>query len=354
MVNQIYPDNCLDLWFREQNPDNFPDSKNYKDRLSLIVGYLEENIYPEVKAAAIWSAIQKKDVPIYLNDHGKAHADKVISRAAAILNESNCRLGFYEAYLFLVAAYMHDIGIIYGRNDHENKCNEILLKMGSIAGEDNTEKRIISKIATAHGGEINGNRDTLNCLQKDYVILDKKFRKQFIAALLRFADELADDRTRASRFLLEEKRLRGSEVYHAYSYAIRSVEISERNIKLKFELNKAKALNKCKKVTKSKTIEHVYLLNEILDCTKKMHFERMYCMRFLGPEIRIENISVEIEIYDNKYMKKFEDHTISYELKEIGYPNYTTYDIYDLCPDDLKDVNGRKKDGEWLKDRLSS
>lgn len=348
MSNPFYNNMRLDEWFREQDKSSFPSGVNYAKRLDIISEYLEENVYPHVEKGALWNAIRSGDEPTYLNDHGKPHIDQVISRITELLRVSKCKLTPYETYILLAAIYFHDVGNIYGRKGHEKTLGKVMLELGKLAGEETIEQRVIANIAAAHGGTVKGtadDKDTVGKLEPERVILNKKIRQQFLAALLRFADELADDYTRADRFMLGSGLLEGSEVYHAYSQSLHSVMIHERGIALHFEMSRGNALRQYRKGDKS-----VYLLDEIFVRTLKMHLERVYCMRFLHTQLSIDRIRVTIEVFENveqDYLIGAPLETISYTLEETGYPDAPVGGIQELCPE----LNWT---GKTLKEKLLS
>ena len=118
--------------------------------------------------------------------------------------------------------------------------------------------------------------------------------------MLRFADELADDHTRTSRFLINSGLVRKSEAYHIYADRLRNVTIQpkDRKVSLLFELD---AIHATKKYWKGR--RKVYLYDEIVERSLKMHREHVYCLRFLQPYVRIDTIDVlyndhDRELYD--------------------------------------------------------
>lgn len=185
----------LQKWLREQEPEGFARSEKdlYLKRLENLQIHLEKEVFPHVDKGALLH----RDG--YLTDHGKGHIETVIRRAGRLLGENIC-FSAYEVYLLLVAIFLHDAGNIFGREEHERRVSRIVTELGSLLGEDTPEKRMISNIAAAHGGRINGSKDTIGNLLRHVHILGKQVRVQALAALLRFADELADDSTRAARF----------------------------------------------------------------------------------------------------------------------------------------------------------
>ena len=219
--------------------------------------------------------------------------------------------------------------------------------LGPLLGDDMGEKHAIHKIAAAHRGHSNGNKDKISMLLETGSFLGHDIRPRLLAALLRLADELADDRTRAARFLIHGDSVpTASEVYHRYAHALSSVktEIPGDSVVLHFELTQQ---NACE--TFGKGDDQVYLLDEIFERTLKMHCERIYCMRFLRPAVTIDKIKVTIMVYGPGYSG--DPTTISYRLKESGYPE-TVSTIHAICPELTNNLYGGIVNGKSLHDLL--
>lgn len=258
---------------------------------------------------------------IFLNDHGPEHTQKVIERAYFILKNARIHLSEFETFILLCAIQIHDIGNVLGRAGHERKLNEIFNTYSKNLILDGPEKRIIKSIAMAHGGKtVDGSKDTISKLCVTETIFDCKIRVRFLAALVRFADELADDSTRANRAALDLGIVGvDSVIYHDYSTALHTVKIekdydnNDHRIELVYELE-SNILSKKYKVA---GIEK-YLLDEIYDRTLKMEQERRYCMKFMSPCVDIGRIDVRINIYDADLELL---PVISYRLEDVLYPD---------------------------------
>lgn len=336
----------LDEWLLKQEPGAFPNDENYPSRYSTILDYLKKDVYREIEKGAIIDAAKKGYPIVYLTNHGEAHVNNVMTLVSQILKLSLVEIEPYEAYIILIAILIHDVGNVLGREEHEKKIENIINSLGAAIFPDVPETRVIMKIASAHGGRINGDKDTLNNLESKPHLRSKIIRKRFLASLLRFADELADDQNRASRFMFENGLLEGSEIYHAYSLALKSVLINPNDITLRFEFDKETAI---KELQKNKST--IFLLDEIFQRTLKMHFERIYCMRHCRAEkVDIACINVDIKIYESfkpGQLMKPPIEQIFYKLEEKGYPNFNQEEIFCICP------GLKKKTGRAVKDKLS-
>ena len=333
--------------FLEKHPTDtsFPDhSVNYFERFKRINEYLNKEIHVHVNQAAT-AKIQvvanpedeqtKTPVVTWLTDHGPEHIATVLRRASVLSCHPSPLLTAYEAYLLLVAIHFHDVGNVFGRDEHERKITKVMSQLGpELLGDNSLEKRMIRDIAMVHGGDIDGDRDTLSHLRYERFPKPGEPRVHFLAALLRFSDELAEDRTRTSRFLIGNELITAaSEAYHIYADRLHRIDIrpEDRVVALHFELNAHTGMR-----TWQKENEQVYLFDEIQGRLLKMHKELIYCGRFLRPYVHIEAIDVRILICSDDYYDVLK--TISFSVRESGYPG-SPRTLAEICPE-LKGCTG--------------
>lgn len=281
----------------------------------------------------------------WLNDHGPRHIDTVIKRAGQLLDNSNEDLTPREVFCLLSAIQLHDLGNFYGRAGHELKIMEVVAEGKSHIGSDHIERKHILQIAEVHGGKTldTNDKDTISKLKDQAPVLDEIIRLRLVASLVRFADELADDRFRADVNLLKEKKLpKSSEVYHAYSACLSSVLINHttQTVELHFDIDKNFLSDRF-----GKDGDEIFLIEEIYNRVLKMHHERIYCSRFWKSHLALENILVILNFYSDDIHEEVH-REITFTLSEKGYPqgNHT---IYEMCPN-LKQ-EGEEMNGEYFK-----
>ena len=317
------------------------DSIDYYKQFVRIDDYLNKHIHPQVNVGP--TACE----PIWLTDHGPEHVATVIRRAGDLVFIDECVLTPYEAYILLLAAHFHDIGNIFGRDEHTQKIRQVMFKLDkTLVGDNNLEKRMICDIAMAHGGYVReeGGKDTIGKLPWDDPPdrSNSAARVKKLAAILRLADELSDDNTRTSRFVQEASKevLPGSEIFHGYASQLRPVIVSHdtRSIDVRFELNTELINKKLRKGTDEK-----YLYDEILDRTCKMYREYIYCNRFMLPDIVLQRINVHIDVCTDNYSDILG--TIKYTMAEEGYPGR---------PRKIQDLSPEVVAGDVIKQRVES
>jgi hypothetical protein len=348
---ELEKNKSLEDWLCEQNDSCFPPigklnksySKKYDD-FKCVLGPVHDSVEKGAMIKDIRQKIVKykeeleenKDglyllediedrldalIIIYLNGHGKAHVDKVIEKISEIVSHfKSGHLTPYEGFFLLCAAQAHDIGNLFGRENHEKSCKIIVEEKADNIIQDRTERDEITRLAMVHGGTYFGNPDTIDKLQDSRILFNGKIREKMLAAILRFADELADDVSRADSIAIEMGVLGDDDslIYHKYSESLHTVSLDVDRlgkiyICLNFSVFSDDVLRKMKKNKVEK-----YLLDEIYDRTIKMENERRYCMRFMRPYLSIDYISVEIFIMSQNGGLELD--RITYTIKEEGYP----------------------------------
>lgn len=313
---------------------SFPDTNlDYYDRFTRIDEHLNNEVHPHVNVGPTTRE------PMWLTDHGPEHIATVIRRAGDLVMQPESVLSPYECYILLLACHSHDMGNIFGRRDHEKKVHEIVFGLDhTLIGEDSPEKRVICDVAMAHGGYVDDeeiDKDTIGKLNYDRSATARLPDVKKLAAILRFADELADDKSRSNRFV--ENAMKevhpGSEIFHAYASHLQPVEVKhdDHTVEVRFDVNVDAATTKFRKHE-----DEVFLFDEILSRTLKMHREHVYCSRFMVPHVWIDRISVQVRICSENFAKILGD--IRFEMAQNGYPGEPKA-LSEICPN-LVGMNG--------------
>ncbi|MEZ8825179.1 hypothetical protein AB6E04_12500 [Vibrio amylolyticus] len=328
--NELQP---LEEWLKleAESTNQFPQGKNdYFKRYWGIKSYLAEMVYPYVAAGT-----SAEDGGIY-TDHSLDHFNAVIRNAGELLglgkdsdiSKTKINIKPYEVFITLVSILLHDAGNINGRRNHEKQALKIFKGMGIALCPDAFEAMFIANIARAHGGKVNVNgvdsKDTIESLKlgdkESYASIP--YRPKLIAALVRFADEISEDRSRSARFLLQVGNLPPqSEVFHYYADSISSVDVDlpDRSITIKFEMLKEKLVRTYGKDNGEGGYDNVYLIDEINSRLEKMFRELHYCKKYMYELSHIHKIKVKIIIYDEDGTQL--DESNNFLLEDLGYPN---------------------------------
>ncbi len=322
----------IEAWLKKkaEDPNYFPNSSDsHFDRYWTVKANLEP-LYKWIGAGT-----SAEDSGIY-TDHSLDHFNAVLRYTGYLLglpqhgdsSDLNVDLNLtpYEVYLTLVSILLHDAGNIYGRQGHEKKPFQILKDMGKAACPDGFEAKTIARIAKVHGGKQTDHKGELT---KDTIANSSlntsdsykgiPYRGRLIAAIVRFADEICEDRDRAAQPLLHSQSLpKKSEIFHRYAHSISSVDVDlqGKTIKIKYELEKEDAIKKFGKGN-NESVQDVYLIDEINERLEKMYCELSYCRRFFAEVLSIDVIRATIIIHDDEELA----HKQTFELREHGYPS---------------------------------
>lgn len=364
-------ENTLEDWLKTPPIQTFKrggDSFPFYSKYETFKHYLDNDLHKLITKQAIYEEFRAgKDLNkiIYLNDHGPDHIKTVIERASNLVNNgTQLELNPREVYFLLNAIQVHDIGNFYGRYGHESKILKAVNEGLKPILFDATEVMYIANIAMVHGGTItnsNGalNKNTFKTIKPEITSDGYPIRQQLLAAILRFSDELADDKHRADIKALNERRLpKGSEIFHAYAACLDSVLINHvsHQIELHFKIPKKYLLCTFGKIQKDNTIKEQYLIDEIFERSIKMYTERIYCAKFWNKFIDIDKIWAQIEFYEDakdndNFDELFVHNDITYTLNDNQYPETPT-DIHELCPD-LNYGQGLNINGENLLNKIN-
>lgn len=304
---------------KRSSPHNIDYIARYKENS----GKLYRDVHPLVEKGA---AILDK---VYLNDHGVNHIKTVIQRASQLVSTKDFILSPYELYILLMGIHLHDIGNIKGRSNHEEKIDSVIKDidkaMSSIIFVDDIEKETIIDIARAHGGSC----EYLQSLDNETKVLDKTIRSQYLAAIIRLADEISDDVGRANTLLLDSGVLpEKARIFHLYSHCLKTSEfnpaskcisyifrIEEKHLHNKFLLNDTE----------------VFFIDEIYSRTLKTFKESVLCTKLLRPYIYIDKVRVSINfiLEETDIYGKHKKIQLQYDIDDMGYPEI---DFVRLCP----------------------
>jgi len=296
---------------------------NYADLYKGLLNHLRANIYKDIDAGLA----SNSDIPGFYTAHNSEHFDEVVRYAGDLLGvetwkDDNIPLHPYELYILLVAIRIHDAGNAHGRKDHEKKCFDVLRSCGAASGIDVTEKKLIAMIAQAHGGETaRRDKDTIGDLETEIPSSNFSIRAQLIASIVRFADEICENRGRAANYLLEHGEIpKHSELFHKYAAAISANVIvrKDKRLTLKYTVNIKDAARPWGCAVTGEEKEK-YLIDYILERLEKMDRERKYCNRFSREIYTVDSIRAKIEIIDDNH-DELEVIAVP-ELYDFGYPD---------------------------------
>jgi hypothetical protein len=182
----------------------------YTDYESIRNELIKDNFFKEIK-------IKEP----FLSDHSERHIMDVQNRAFKLIdNFEEQGLSTTDVYCLALMILFHDVGNIFGRKGHDSipKIAEVYNQYRARPQNYGEERRVITTGASAHSGLSRvGCKDTLKHVKKDSIKEDEVNLPE-LAAILRFADELAEGKHRTCSFLsnkgMYEKK---SAIFHKYA-----------------------------------------------------------------------------------------------------------------------------------------
>lgn len=173
----------------------------------------EDNVFAEIKGKEPG-----------LTDHSEKHVKDVFDRAYKLIGDFNQKdLSIYEVYILALMILFHDLGNVYGRTNHDSpkRIMDLYTKYRINPTQYKLEKRVVANGASAHSGKSkNDCDDTLKFVDNNCSIENgQPIRLQELAAILRFADELAEGPQRTCSFAIENNDFPDGEniIYHEYA-----------------------------------------------------------------------------------------------------------------------------------------
>ena len=159
-----------------------------------------------------------------MTDHSAKHILDVLQNAGRLiglraLEKPNPTLSASDGYTLCLAILFHDAGMVYGRQGHQNRIAEVYKWVQGDTQRPIQEQPLLHRIAGSHTGLTDsGSHDTIADVPPTMHFEGEPVRSQELAAILRFADELAEGPHRTSPFKREKGDLPSeNEVYHDYA-----------------------------------------------------------------------------------------------------------------------------------------
>jgi hypothetical protein len=240
--------------------------------------------------------------------HDGSHVINVLDNIFKLLDDNINELHFETLYFLCLAALFHDVGLIKGRNNHEKNIGDIYNSAcGTINGN---EKIILIRVVGAHSGKASdGTFDTLRPLG-NCPGYSESINTQIVAAMLKFADELAEGKQRTSDYFINNNMYKVDEkIFHIYAQAYNSIiSMEEKRLAISYNINIS--MSHDDKFIVDQDIELRDFLLFVYKRLLKIDDERKYCRFFCHWLEPIKEISVNLNFWHN-------DNIVEIDLKPI-------------------------------------
>jgi hypothetical protein len=138
-----------------------------------------------------------------LSDHGPDHISNVLDNVMSLISSDHSIHGLTarELYILGLVVLFHDVGNLFGREDHHTRIGEVFDWARGSDSVTRREKTLILRAASAHTGVTkSGSKNTLAEVDPSEHFEGKPVALRSIAAILRLADELAEGPQRTTEF----------------------------------------------------------------------------------------------------------------------------------------------------------
>ncbi|WP_323815850.1 hypothetical protein [Cellvibrio sp. NN19] len=271
-----------------------------------------------------------------LTDHSERHIENVLDNAYMLISSDLDTLSGLELYFLCQVCLFHDVGNFYGRSKHNLNISQVIKKLFSdlFSGVNSRESKLIADAGRAHTGKTGS--DPLKGLAELEHIQGLPVRFQAIAAVVRFADELAEGPQRTSAFMQEEGKIASaSSIYHKYA-SITNIGIDSHGerIIINYEFNIV--IDQINRNDFRSDLQD--LLNFTYGRISKLDQERKYYNHYRGDFKKIKQMEVVFKFHKDDYQLDFQlEPLLINDLVVPGHPDTNSFLNYrnDLSIDDV-------------------
>jgi hypothetical protein len=268
-----------------------------------------------------------------LTDHGPDHIRNVLDNAYQLLGNT-AQLSTEELYILCQSVLFHDVGNIFGRKKHNLKINAIYGEVFKGLWLNRQEMALVVSIGRSHSGKsTDGTSDTLKDLKDDF-IFGSKVRVQSLAAVLRFADELAEGPQRTSTYMVEAASFSDeSMIYHKYAQVTTpSIDLGGGRVALTYHIDIEDVDFESSAVLQS----FCDLMRYVYSRIHKLDSERRYCKHYSALLEPFKKTSISMSFW--KGTEALESIGPSIELDDLFIPGVDSKDIEKIHPEYGVDV----------------
>jgi hypothetical protein len=303
------------------------DAKQLLPRYQAMKLYLEKEYYPWIQATCP-----------YYTDHGAGHVNSVISAASGLLERhldpKGLGLNAIEIFLLLAAILWHDVGNAVGRDGHADRIPEMTAEIKKLGFPDPAIHRIVVEIAKAHAGSdgLSKARSEADCAVARTVTVYPRA----LAAIVRFADEISENRSRISLALISQVPPE-SQIFWQFANCITASrpDPSRERVVLTIEVPDVAAPQRfpCPNALlhRADTSKQMSVIQYLISRLEKMNNERAYCEpEFRSRYVTVREIVVRLSIVaDTQLLNGYE---LEFALAGSGLAeqaNYPSIDVFD-------------------------
>lgn len=232
-------------------------------------------------------------------DHGVGHILDVQKTIYSMIENRLDNFTPLELYILCCASYFHDWGNIIDRQDHREYAYKFYNGIFSNTQREKQESSVLDRLVWAHTGiSSSGDKDTLKDISEKQSLYGSYINARKLAAILRFADELAESPRRTSVDYVAAKRLnKESLCHHLYANCIDiSCKTDEKRVLIDLHVGFTFLNGECHAVFvgTGKKVSLSHFLDFLEKKLRKTDEERKYANYYLKDFLHFSEISANI------------------------------------------------------------
>ena len=265
-----------------------------------------------------------------LSDHGTTHVSNVQQNAIRLLSDDGIigDLSGIEMYCLGMFILFHDAGNVYGRENHRDNVAKVFDRIRGKNASLRREKTLVVRATRAHTGTAqDGSPDTLKELDEKEHLEGQPVRLRELAAVLRFADELAEGPQRTSQFMQAEGLYESeSQQFHDYANITHIlIERGTNRIILTYEIDiDVDQSNEVRRPHLSRLLKFVY------ERIRKLNQERQYARYYSELLAPFKFTEISFNFHYDGYI--LDTDLLPLKLTDIVVPGDQTKEISDIDP----------------------
>lgn len=324
----------------EQRAAKDEDAQDFHARYLSVSDYLRREYYDWVQATCP-----------FFTDHGRKHIDSVVQSVSQLLSGNPGSLSPLDLFLLLSGIVWHDVGNAVSRSQHSEHIGHIAEEVKKLAFPGPDVQRLVVEISQAHSRTYGLATPRLeeDCVSRSGVTY--QVRPRALAALVRLADEISENRFRISADLLpnvpDENR-----IFWEYANCISSCRADPLRERIVVQLaipgERAVARYRCPpKLHERASADGTISLIEYIVCRlEKMNLERAYCSPEFTCYASVRSLEVRLSVLRNAERIPSCDGVVLIGFSGLGDNSYPSIPIFDdffkkhphLTPERLQEV----------------
>lgn len=293
------------------------DAQIYLRKFRDLEGTFFQKVHPFVDMGLAMSEVRRSGerTPSVYTVHGCRHISDLIKSLDKFAKASAPvpPITVLEAYILLCAAHVHDAANVISRDNHPDRCEEIIGKYKNLFSAVTSQQ--IYDVARVHGGRHpEFGKDTFRSINSSSA---SPPRLLLLAAFIRLGDELSENEERVPQLVVDNHPVsEESKLAHEYAKSFSSFELRNESLYIVYGVYPA-----AHQLTATINGKEISFYDFLEDKINVIECETRYCSQYARPAFNISEINIAVHQYQKERpstIKKSEKFTLHLNH---GYPD---------------------------------